>query len=93
MGRGKLTKQEQEILEKNPFVTNVSQNRITYATEFKLRFMEEYMDGKRPTAIFRGAGFDPKILGSKRIERACARWKESYQAGSLGSYDQQRRGS
>ena len=25
-----------------------------------------------------------KVLGSKRIERACARWKESYEAGTLG---------
>ena len=26
------------------------------------------------------------MLGSKRIERACARWKESYQSGTLGAY-------
>ena len=42
------------------------------------------MQGKKPTAIFRDAGFDVKVLGSKRIERACARWKESYEAGTLG---------
>ena len=42
------------------------------------------MQGKKPTAIFRDAGFDVKALGSKRIERACARWKESYEAGTLG---------
>lgn len=42
------------------------------------------MQGKKPTAIFKDAGFDVKVLGSKRIERACARWKESYEAGTLG---------
>ena len=42
------------------------------------------MQGKKPTAIFKDAGFDVKALGSKRIERACARWKESYEAGTLG---------
>ena len=42
------------------------------------------MQVKKPTAIFRDAGFDVKALGSKRIERACARWKESYEAGTLG---------
>jgi len=26
------------------------------------------------------------VLGSKRIERAAARWRESYAAGSLGEY-------
>ena len=35
--------------------------------------------------IFRDAGFDIDMLGSKRIERACARWKESYESGTLGS--------
>ncbi len=49
--------------------------------------MEEYLSGKKPTRIFREAGFDVKILGSKRIERAAANWKESYNANSLGLYE------
>ena len=32
--------------------------------------------GKKPTEIFRLCGFDTKVLGSKRIERAEARWKK-----------------
>lgn len=49
--------------------------------------MKEYIAGKKPTQIFKDAGFDPKILGSKRIERASARWRESYASGTLGIYD------
>lgn len=45
--------------------------------------MEEYIEGKKPTQIFKDAGFDPSVLGSKRIERASARWRESYASGSL----------
>lgn len=85
MGRGKLTIEEQQILRDNRYVLDVNENAIIYTNEFKLRFMREYMNGKKPTQIFRDAGFDIKMLGSKRIERATARWKESYRAGSLGT--------
>lgn len=84
MGRGNFTKEEMEILLRNPYVSDVNEKSISYSTEFKFLFMEEYIEGKRPTQIFRDAGFDIKILGSKRIERACARWKESYESGTLG---------
>ena len=84
MGRGNFTKEEMEILLRNPYVSDVNEKSISYSTEFKFLFMEEYIEGKRPTQIFRDAGFDIRILGSKRIERACARWKESYQSGTLG---------
>ena len=84
MGRGNFTKAEMETLLRNPYVADVNEKSISYSTEFKFLFMNEYIKGKRPTEIFRDAGFDIGILGSKRIERACARWKESYQSGTLG---------
>ena len=86
MGRGKLTEEEIKVLKQNPFVSDAGGSRILYTNEFKYRFMEEYLAGKKPTQIFRDAGFNPKMLGSKRIERATQRWKESYNAGTLGSY-------
>jgi len=84
MGRGKLTTDEIRILKSNPYVQDVNGNRITYTEEFKLLFVKEYFSGKRPMAIFSDAGFDVRILGSKRIERAGARWREANAAGSLG---------
>ena len=84
MARGSFSKSEIEVLLRNPYVSDVNEKSISYSTEFKFLFMEEYIKGKRPTQIFREAGFDVKILGSKRIERACSRWKESYQSGTLG---------
>ena len=83
MGRGKLTKEEVEILRKNPYVKDVNENRVMYTEEFKLRFINEYFSGKTPTAIFVEAGFDVRILGSKRIERASARWREANASGNL----------
>ncbi len=87
MGRGKLSYEEICLLSENPNVLEVNENRIVYTNEFKKRFMEAYVsERKGPTQIFREAGFDTAILGSKRIERAAARWRESYAAGSLGEY-------
>lgn len=86
MGRGKLTTEEIIILSQNPNVYKVEDNRIIYTDAFKKHFMEEYFAGKGPTTIFREAGFDTKVLGTKRIETATARWKEAYQADALGVY-------
>ena len=71
-------------LRENPYVVDVNERGVSYSKDFKFLFIKEYMQGKKPTAIFKDAGFDVKALGSKRIERACARWKESYEAGTLG---------
>lgn len=87
MGKGKLTWRDREKLRSNEFVLNVTENRITYSRDFKNRFVTEYYAGKKPKKIFIDAGFDPKILGPKRIERAAARWRKQYQEGILGNKD------
>ncbi len=84
MGRGNLNEEEIRTLRKNPYVVAVNDRGVSYSKDFTFLFINEYMQGKKPTAIFKDAGFDVKVLGSKRIERACARWKESYEAGTLG---------
>ena len=84
MGRGMLTKEEISSLAVNPYVSNVTETRITYTEDFKLRFLKEYYEGKKPTRIFKDAGFDVSLLGSKRIERCSARWREANASGNLG---------
>ena len=46
-------------------------------------YVKNYLAGKKPTEIFIEAGFDPSILGNKRIERASARWRKLYADGQL----------
>lgn len=88
MARGGFTEKELEALNNNPYVIYAENNRIVYSNEFKHFFIKELLEKeKAPTDIFRDAGFDVVSLGSKRIERATARWKESYNAGTLGNYD------
>ena len=55
MARGMLSSAEMEILQKNPYVEDVSRQRILYTYEFKCFFMEQYLAGKRPVDIFREA--------------------------------------
>lgn len=86
MGRGYLSEEERKILLKNPYIRDVNGKRVSYSDEFKLHFIEEYKAGKWPQQIFREAGLDVSILGAKRIERAAARWRASYEDGSLCEY-------
>ena len=32
--------------------------------------------GRRPSEVFRAAGVGPEVIGSKRVERCCARWRK-----------------
>lgn len=84
MGRGRLTKAEMKSLTENPYVLEVTPREIKYTEEFKLLFLKEYFDGKKPSRIFMDAGFDVAMVGSKRIERCCARWREANASGNLG---------
>ena len=87
MGRGKLTAEEIEILQRNPNVVKATEKIVIYTNKFKEHFIEEYSLGKKPSLIFTEAGFDINMLGSKRIERACARWREAHAVGTLGQFD------
>lgn len=75
----RLSEEQMAQLEKNPFVIKVTSEKIFYSEEFKRHFVAEYDSGKKPTEIFREAGFDPRMLGAKRIERASARWKKTFE--------------
>ena len=83
MAGKKFTEEEKEILRQNPYVESVENTRIIYTEEFKVYYMKNYLAGKKPTEIFVSAGFDPVLMGNKRIERASARWRKLYADGLL----------
>ena len=78
-----FTEEQKNLLSKNPNVESVEATRIIYTEAFKIYYVKNYLLGKKPTEIFIEAGFDPAILGNKRIERASARWRKLYADGSL----------
>ncbi|MBR4061409.1 MAG: hypothetical protein IKK03_16395 [Lachnospiraceae bacterium] len=83
MKKNNFTPEEIQVLKDNPNVLRVSDSRITYTRAFKVHLVDEYRKGKTPTQVFREAGFDTRVLGSKRIERAAANWKETYERNIL----------
>lgn len=78
-----FTEEQREMLSKNPYVESVEPTRIIYTETFKIYYVKNYLEGKKPTEIFISAGFDPGVLGNKRIERASARWRKLYADGQL----------
>lgn len=77
-GRGVFTDDEINLLNKNDNVLKATHRQITYSNQFKRFFINEYKKGVKPIDVFREGGFDIEMIGTKRIERAAARWKKKY---------------
>ena len=76
MGVNYFTDEQVEELKKNPYVTNVSHKAITYEETFKEVFLLEYQNGLAPSMIFLKYGFNPKVLGQRRIDNFVYRIKK-----------------
>lgn len=75
MGKHYFTEEQQRILCNNPYIKKVSEKAITYTSEFKERFSDEYQSGKLPSEILRGMNIDPQILGRSRVKNITRRVK------------------
>ena len=82
-----FTKEQLRQLNDNPNVISATAKRITYTTDFKRFFVEQYASGLTPREIFYLAGFDVQALGYKRIERAADRFRQMNNEGKLGDND------
>lgn len=73
---GMFSPEEIAYLKSLPAVVEATAKRITYSNAFKEHCMRRYAEGASPVKLFREAGLDPSLVGSKRIERCFARWRE-----------------
>lgn len=71
-----FTDDEIIILMQNPYISKISTSTITYTSEFRELFVNEYQNGKAPSQILMNAGFDCKILGKDRIDNLTRRFKK-----------------
>ncbi|MDE5617786.1 MAG: hypothetical protein K2I36_03010 [Ureaplasma sp.] len=76
MGNKYFTNEQVEELKRNEYVKKVSEKSITYTEEFKERFLLEYNSGKPLSQILIEMGFDPKVLGERRVSNIVQRIKE-----------------
>lgn len=66
MGVNHFTEEQQAELRKNPYIKKVSDKSITYTTEFRELFANEYRAGKSPSQILVECGIDHRLLGRRR---------------------------
>lgn len=62
-----FTKQQLEQLRQNPYVLSVTSSRLVLTKEFKEIFYSAYQAGEIPRQILTDHGFDPAVLGDRRI--------------------------
>jgi len=60
----------QAILE-NPYTRSVSEHYIRFTDAFWDEFARRYLSGEDRYEICRSLGYDPNVLGSKRLEYIC----------------------
>lgn len=85
-----FSKSDVVILSKNPYTYSVSEKTIRYTLAFKEAFWELYRAGKAPRNIFIELGYDPNIIGQKRIEGVTKTLKQYVSHGEAFRQGRQR---
>ena len=85
-----FTKEERELLEKNPNVKSVTINQIYYTEEFKDKAIKEYLEGKSANQIFREAGINIEEISvqSSYASSILSKWRKRKQCNSSVHYQQ-----
>lgn len=77
MSRDVLTPVQRYVIGWSPAVERVTDRRIYLSMPFRAHLLACVDRGESPTAVFREAGLDPKMIGYKRVERATAHARRS----------------
>lgn len=83
MSKLRFSKEDIDKLKDNPYVLNITEKAITYADEFKEKFIDLYNKGVTPTEIFRKCEILPEIIGQKRIDTFSYRVKQKIKNGKI----------
>lgn len=67
MGRNPFTDEQILLLRQNPYTFSVTRLRLSFTKEFKEIFYSEYETGLLPRQILQDHGYDPAVLGGRRI--------------------------
>jgi len=67
MSKKPFSDEEMNILRQNPFTFKVTRNTLSFTKEFKELFITEYNAGSIPRQILIEHGYDPEMLGDRRI--------------------------
>ncbi len=90
MSRKPFTAEEQAILLQNQYTYKVTDHTLSFTKEFKSIFIEKYKEGIIPRKILADYGYDPDILGDRRIWGIAQHLREQYES-SGGVFPEGRR--
>lgn len=90
MSKKTFTPEEQAILLQNQYTYKVTDHTLSFTKEFKMLFIEKYKEGVIPRKILTDCGYDPEILGPRRIWGIAQHLREQYEA-SGGVFPEGRR--
>lgn len=78
MSKHPFTNEQIQLLRQNPFTYCVTANRLAFTKEFKEIFYSEYQAGAIPRQILEDHGYDPTILGMRRIWGISCKIRDQY---------------
>lgn len=81
MAKRNFTEAERQHLLASSYVLDVSPTIVHFSAEFKKKFWESLLDGKKPRAIILELGLDPEVLGDNRINGLNTMIRNEYKAG------------
>jgi hypothetical protein len=81
MANKKFSEEEMNHLRASPYVLDVSPSIVNFSAEFKKKFWEAFLEGKKPRDIVIDLGIDPDILGKNRIDGLKGMIKNDLKAG------------
>jgi len=67
MARVKFTEADMNSLRESRYVLDVSPSTVHFSAEFKKKFWDAIIAGKKPRGIIIDLGLDPDVLGESRI--------------------------
>lgn len=81
MTNRQFTEEEKRILKQNPYTFRVTNSMILFTLEFKEVFWKRYQAGLTPINIMLETGYDPNMLGEKRISSITSRIRKTVESG------------
>ncbi|MFC0273393.1 hypothetical protein ACFFIX_18490 [Metabacillus herbersteinensis] len=65
-------------LENNPNILQLTERSITYHPDFKIKAVQENLNGKGPYQIFSEHDFDMTTIGSGKPKKCLVLWRKTY---------------
>lgn len=81
MKNGRFTEEETVYLNSLDAVLETDGTTIRWNPCFRDEYLRRHALGEGPSRIFRSAGVGPEVIGRKRMERCCERWREYARRG------------